>query len=423
MKKYFIVLLFFVSLFMISCQDKIKESTPSDGLLVNETTTKEKQSDLKNLKRTLKKYHVNYTHKISEADFERAYQDLYDRLDTLSSDEFSFEIMKLLAKVGDNATKATLDSSRYANRYYLPFEVNYFSEGYIIYKASKDCQEYIGHKLVKIENTNIDDVVNILKDYYSGDTVARQRYLCVEDIVFWDLLKACGIVNSKSVKITLEYQGTTKEVTVNAYKNSDYKKLEFSKPSPDLISEYNGKYYSFNKIESAIYIQFNVCNSDPDLSVKEFSEQIKTIANPDVFHSIIVDLRNNPGGMQDTIYPLINVLTQYRAKNEKAQVFILTGAGTFGVSVINIFEQLSKIGTVIGSPTGGLNNYYGDKIYYTLPNTRMTISFPEKHFDFYEGKDIAVFRPDIEVIQSYEDYVLGNDTLIKACLNITERVN
>ncbi len=54
MKKYFILLLCFISLFTISCKTKYKTSTPDDGLLVNETTTREKQNDMKALKKLFK---------------------------------------------------------------------------------------------------------------------------------------------------------------------------------------------------------------------------------------------------------------------------------------------------------------------------------------------------------------------------------
>lgn len=420
MKKYLILLLCFISLFTISCKTKYKTSTPDDGLLVNETTTREKQNDMKALKKAIQKYHVDYTHKLSEKEFEDKYNELYNRLGELSSDEFCFEIMKLLSLIGDNATKATLDSTRYANRYYLPFEVDLFEEGYIIYEAAKAYRNYIGYKIVKIENTEIDDVVNILKDYYSGDTVARQKYLCVRDIVFWDLLKAAKIVNSKDVKVTLEYKGTTEEVTFKAFKNSDYKTMEFGKDADDLISKYNDKYYTYEKADNCIYIQFNVCNEDPNKSVKSFVDELSKIANPDVFHGIILDLRNNPGGLQDTIYPLTTMLYDYKTKNSKAQVFVLTGAETTGVAVVNIFERMKDYVTVIGAPTGGLNNFYGDKIYYTLPNTLLRVSLPEIHFDFYKGDDISVYKPDILVTQRYEDYEKGIDTLIKTCQTIAE---
>lgn len=421
MKKYLILLLCFISLFTISCKNKYKTSTPSDGLLVNETTTREKQKDMKALKEAIKKYHVDYTHKISESEFEEKYNELYNRLDELSSDEFCFEIMKLLALIGDNATKATLDSNRYANRYYLPFEVDLFEEGYIIYEAAKEYRKYIGYKIVKIENTEIDDVVNILKDYYSGDTVARQKYLCVRDIVFWDLLKAAKIVDSKEVKITLERNGSTEEVTFKAFKNSDYKSMEFGKDAEDLISKYSDDvYYKFTKADNCIYIQFNVCNEDPDKSVREFVDELSKAANPDVFHGMILDLRNNPGGLQTTIYPLTTMLYDYKTKNEKAQVFVLTGPETTGVAVVNIFERMRDYATVIGSPTGGLNNFYGDKVYYTLPNTLLRVSLPDIHFDYYKGNDISVYKPDIEVIQRYEDYEKGIDTLVKTCQLIAE---
>lgn len=421
MKKYFIVIILLcVAIFSFSCGNSYKTSTPSDGLLTNELTTKEKQSDLKNLYKVIKKYHADYTHKISKEDFEKAYDTLYENCGELSSDKFCFEIMKLLSLIGDNATKATLDSNRYANRYYLPFEVDKFEEGYIIYEASKDYKKYIGYQVLKIENTEINEVVNILKDYYSADTVERQKYLCTQDIVFWDLLNAAGIVNSKTVNVTLGINGDSEVVAFEAYKNSSYKDLEFDDNAPDLISKYNDEYYSFKQVENSIYIQFNVCNEDPNKSVETFVNELSPICNPDVFHSIILDLRNNPGGIQNTIYPLISLLQTYKLKNEKAQIFVLTGSGTMGVSVVNLFEKIGKIATVIGTETGGLNNFYGDKVYYTLHNSLMRISIPEENFDFYHGDEISVYKPDIEVIQKYSDYKNGVDTLISVCQKITD---
>lgn len=418
MKKYFIILICFICLFSISCGTKLKDSTPSDGKLVNELTLKEKQKDIKLLKEVIKDKHVNYGHSVSADKLDEAIESLSKKLDTISSDDFAFEMMKIVALVGDNATTSTLDSTRYANRYYLPFELQKFEEGYIIYKAAEDYSQYIGWKIKAIENTDIDDAVEILKDYFGADTVARQKYLAIKNIVFWDLLKSAQIVSSKDVKIRLEYNGSEEVVTFSAYKNSDYSKMNFIKKAPSLISEYNGKYYSFDTKDNYIYIQFNVCNDDPDKSVSEFSEEIELIAKPNIFKSIILDLRNNPGGLQETIMPLVGVLLQYKANG--GNVYVLVDEGTYGVAVVNSVATLGNIFTTIGSPTGGLSSYYGYKGYYTLPNSLLKISYPQQYFSYYSGDEIIAFSPSINKLQSYEDYANGEDSLIKTALLLSE---
>ncbi len=416
MKKYFIILICFICLFSISCGTELKDSTPGDGKLVNELTVKEKRKDLKLLKEKLKKEHINYSHKINTKDFDEKIEALSDKLDTISSDDFVFEMMKIVASIGDNATTSTLDSTRYANRYYLPFEVEKFEEGYIIYKAAENYSKYIGWKIKAIEDTEIDDVVEKLKDYFGADTVARQKYLASENIVFWDLLKSAGIVSSKYVKICLEYNGEEEIVTFSAYKNSDYSKMNFIKNAPALISEYNGEYYSLDTKDDYIYIQFNVCNDDPNKSVKKFTEEVRSIAQPNIFKSVILDLRNNPGGLQETIIPLAAMLVEYKVNG--GNVFVLVNEGTYGVAVVNLVATLGNSFTTIGSPTGGLSSYFGYKAYYTLPNSRLRISYPQQYFDYYSKDETMVFSPSISKLQTYEDYAKGEDTLIKTALAI-----
>lgn len=418
MKKYFLLLNLLLVLFMISCGKAIKESTPSDGMIVNELSKREMKTDLKLLKEQLTTHHINYTHSISKEQFEKAYDELYDKLGDLTNTEFAFEILKLYSLINDNATNATLDSNRYVNRYYLPFEVDLFEEGYIIYQTEKSYSKYLGYTLVAIEGKNTLEVIDTLKDYFGADTTERSKFLALKNINFLDLLKHCKIANSDEVKVTLSKDGNTETVTFKAYKNSDYSKYEFVTNAVDLPSKNNNKYYSYKLLDNSIYIQINRCNEDSEYKIKDFVSQITSLAKPAAFKSIIVDLRNNAGGIQEAMFPLISALQKY--SQEGGKLYTLIGPNTCGVSVVNVFAAYSTMSVVVGQATGGLNNYYGYSAKYTLPKSRITLNIPTVNYNYYEGDKVSVFKPNIEKLQSYADFVNGDDTLINLCKSYTK---
>ena len=416
MKKYLLLILLTLSLLLVGCGTvELKKSTPSDGFLTNQLTVKEMKQDLKFYIEFVKENHAKFDHKLTEEEFDNEIKTIKSNLENMSSDEFVFEIMKLQAKLGDGNSYTTLDSTRLVNRKYLPFEVKKFAEGYLITKIEKTHKDYLGYELKAIDNTKFEDVLAKLAEYSAGDTAEAKTYNALSLVNFYDILYNAKIVSSKYVQLTLSNGKEEVKVSVEVYNNKDYSKVEFAESGSKLFSEKKSDNYSYSLEDRTVYIQYNYCYNMKNKSMTEFALEVKEYLKINLHKNVVIDLRYNIGGAQETFFPLVSVLKTF--KNEGGNVYVLIGKGTKGVGIINaMYLYNNNIATLIGESTGGLTNFYGIRTSFTLPNSLLLITVPTKYQEYYKNQTPITLKPSNIVEQTYADYVEGLDSLVKFAL-------
>jgi len=416
MKKYLFLLMLVLCLVLVGCREVTpKKSTPSDGLLTNELTTKEMKQDLNFYVDFIKKNHVDFDHTITEEEFDSEIDKIKNNLENMTSDEFVFELMKLSSKIGDANTYALLDNERLINRQYLPFEAKLFVEGYIITSIEETHKDYLGYELIALEGVSIEEVITKLSAYSSGDTLEAKKYYALENLNFYDMLYNAGLVSSKYVQLTLTNGEEEVKVSVEAYKNSDYSKVKFTTDEISLYTTEKEDNYSYSLEDRLVYIQYNYCYNSSKQSMTEFVEKVKPNLSINIHKNVVLDLRYNIGGNQDTIFPLISALKDF--KKSGGNVYVLIGKGTRGVALINaMYLYNNDIATIIGEETGGLTNFYGVRDVFKLPNSLLTLTCATKYQEFYKNQNGITLKPTHVVSQSYADYIEGNDSLIKYIL-------
>ncbi len=416
MKKYLFLLMLVLCLVLVGCGEVTpKKSTPSDGLLTNELTTKEMKQDLNFYVEFIKKNHVDFDHTITEEEFDSEIDKIKNNLENMTSDEFVFELMKLSSKIGDANTYTLLDNERLINRQYLPFEAKLFVEGYIITSIEETNKDYLGYELIALEGVSIEEVITKLSAYSSGDTLEAKKYYALENLNFYDMLYNAGLVSSKYVQLTLTNGEEEVKVSVEAYKNSDYSKVKFATDEISLYTTEKEDNYSYSLEDRLVYIQYNYCYNSSKQSMTEFVEKVKPNLSINIHKNVVLDLRYNIGGNQDTIFPLISALNDF--KKAGGNVYVLIGKGTRGVALINaMYLYNNDIATIIGEETGGLTNFYGVRDVFKLPNSLLTLTCATKYQEFYKNQNGITLKPTHVVSQSYADYIEGNDSLIKYIL-------
>lgn len=417
MKKYLLFVLLVFSFVLLGCGDDsiYKESTPKDGLLTNKLSVEEMKYDLDYYVDYVKNNHAKYDHSLSKEEFDNEIKRIENNLENYTSDQFVFELVKLTAKIGDGNTYTNLDSTRTVNRNYLPFEARLFEEGYIITDIEETHKAYIGYKLTEINGVDIEEVVNKLCDYTSGDTYAGKKYNAVNNINFWDMLYNAGIVSSKEVELTISNGTDEYKVTVKAYINKKYSEVKFATDEVELYSDYNKLYYSYSLEDRVLYIQYNYCGDMSSKSMKAFAEELKSYAKINIHKNIVLDLRHNNGGYQETIAPLFSLLRDFN--REGGKVYVLIGSGTKGVAIINAMQLSNEgVGVLIGEPTGGLNNFYGTRKTVKLPKSLLSVTIATQYQEYFKGEEGVSLIPGDNVVQTYADYINGVDSAIKFAL-------
>jgi hypothetical protein len=133
----------------------------------------------------------------------------------------------------------------------------------------------------------------------------------------------------------------------------------------------------------------------------------------------VLDLRNNEGGNDAVILPLLQGLQQAIAQgvvDPASQVFVITGRETFS-SGMNDAIQFKSLGvTLVGEPTGGKPNHFGSPTTIILPNSGLFVNCSTRVIQF-PGFDGTSLVPDIPVNFTVSDYLAERDPALVAILS------
>ena len=185
-------------------------------------------------------------------------------------------------------------------------------------------------------------------------------------------------------------------------------------------------YCSFDLGNGIWYIQYNTCAEDPELPMDTFAAQVEAELEQGNYSRVIVDLRNNGGGSDGVIWPLLEVLR--RAMDQGTELVGLIGETTFSSAIINAVELQEMGGILVGDAASGSVDHFGSVGSFQLPNSGIRVGVSKKFidldtlFDAGAGRGVEALEPDIVVRQSMEDTLHGKDTVIEWLLSHPQRL-
>ena len=120
---------------------------------------------------------------------------------------------------------------------------------------------------------------------------------------------------------------------------------------------------------------------------------------------VTIDLRNNLGGDSTLIQPLINFINGNDKINRKENLKVIIGRETFSSALLNAYEfKFDTNAEIIGEPSGGKPNCYGEILKFTLPNSRFIVNYSTRYYKLIEDDTILALYPDINIQESISDY-------------------
>ena len=197
-------------------------------------------------------------------------------------------------------------------------------------------------------------------------------------------------------------------------------------PSSAPTDYQKGTYYFSLPLDSrTYYIQYNQCKEDPELPMETFTAQVMADLEQGSYSVLLLDLRNNGGGSDGVIIPLLMELAPL-VRSGELELWGLVGEATFSSASINALEIREMGGGLAGEPTSGSVDHFGSTGSFTLPNTGVRVSMSTKFIDTgtllecAAGLGVEPIQPDVTVYQTLEDYLAGQDTLVDALCARTE---
>lgn len=378
-----------------------------------------KLDDLNLLCETLETEHYDLYANVSEEEFQDEREKIARQTPNMTDAEFYWSVRHLLSLVGDAHTTV------YPRDYFmsvLPWNIKKFDEGWFILILDKAHEQYLGTRVVAINDIPIDEVVERTRQVvsYEADTWLWQK---APDVLGWkEALEYLDIVEpDEPVLVTVETaQGTEETFELPAYDDwSEEKKQEvlvgFQRDSVPVTAEQDAIYWSTALDENTYFIQYNSCKEDPDLPMVQFVQQVEADLESGGYQNIIIDLRYNSGGNSEVIRPLEQTLSLYAINaGSDVQFYILIGGRTFSSATIAATDfKKTTIGNSIfvGQPTGGVLICPGNINTIWIENPPFGVQYSTKFFDLLGGQE-GPLMPDYTVPQPFAQYAKGEDAEI-----------
>ncbi|HEX4947987.1 MAG TPA: peptidase S41, partial [Blastocatellia bacterium] len=97
-------------------------------------------------------------------------------------------------------------------------------------------------------------------------------------------------------------------------------------------------------------------------------------------------------------------------------LYVITGNSTASSGMLCAIDFRNQTNAILlGEPTGGKPNSYGNILSLTLPNSGLACSYSIKYFSLAPGDPAAVF-PDVTIPMTAMDFINRNDPVLSYIL-------
>lgn len=361
----------------------------------------------------LKKRHKNLFYKVSKDEFYSDIQILRSKSDSLSSTDINIELFKIISKIGDSHT--SIDSGPWLTT--LPFTVEWLSDGIFITAINDENSQHLGKKIVSICGVNIENILEQFSTLVAYENESCLRWFIVSYLRSPEIYHYFGISDSEtSIILNLE-DGIDIELKSE---NTELESIYNTTPIPLYLSNRND-YYWFTPLdnEKILYIQYNRARERNSLSFQSFTNQISELINQsDTINKIVIDLRLNSGGNSLIAKPLIDLMHYYvnNSRLLRENIYVVIGRKTFSSAVLNSIELMNAIDPVfIGEPSGGKPNHFGEVETFSLPFSKLRVSYSIKYFNWVQD-DPPSIMPTTTIELSSHDLLQGTDPILEYIL-------
>jgi hypothetical protein len=391
LKVLIVILLFVVKNSDINCQTKIIDwkvdvSTFTDSIIANQ---------------------LDFGLFIDSIDFKYKVTQLKD-----SSQQFSDDQMKLMLQTELSKLRMAHTEVGLALGDRLPVGFEIFDDGLFVAAASPDYNSLLGHEIKYINSVPFDDIKQKARDVFSFENEHWLQVKLANNLNSNALLKFFNVVQEDDIVRLKTRDGIEVELGND---NEPQKRLTpVSGVQNLLFFNSKGKYYWADTInDQTLYVQYNRCKEHESLSIQKFANKVDSLISQFEPSRVIFDLRMNGGGNSYLIHPFINKLKE----KMPAEVYVLIGKRTFSSGVLSAMSLKEGFhAKVVGNPTGGSPNSYGEVRTFVLPSSQTIVAYTTQYIE--EGYPTwDTYYPDIIIPYLSSSYLNGVDPVLKYVLD------
>ncbi|MBM3748161.1 MAG: hypothetical protein FJW34_20440 [Acidobacteria bacterium] len=388
-----------------------------------DTRNRRWREDLLFLISELRRLHPDPFFRSSQADVERASEDLDQRIPELADHEVVVALARLLAMLGDGHTNVIGFPTGAGLRQY-PLRLEWFPEGLYAIRGGQNAWQALGCKLVRIGETPVEEAWDKARPLISADNEWAVRSRMPSVLVSPEVLHALRLIPDlgPAAFTFARSSGEPLTVTLPVSGALTYAWPRLAKPVRLLFQQEAGLNYWLEYLEGsqALYIKYNACVADPMLPMPEFARQVRAFIEQRPVQRIVFDLRNNGGGDNTLIQPLMTALGEAYVAGVLAPSvlgFCIIGRQTASSGMWNAIDLKRTGVTLVGEPTGGKPNAPGNVQSVRLPNSQIMVNISTRMWSrFPEVGDQEALLPDLPVNFGVEDYQAQRDPFLEKAL-------
>lgn len=315
----------------------------------------------------------------------------------------------------------------------LPVVFYNFGNEYHICSATKKYEKYLGWKVNKINDIAINEAIERIAEFRSYETVISTKYYLERNISYNDY-KYAQLLNKKGkLKVELKAPDGKTEILnlkfINGKKNP-FNKLRLEKEN-NYLPHFEVNNYAVKpcKERQTLFIHFNRCIEMEDYPASEwFSDIIKEL-DTGLYDTVVFDLRYNTGGNSFTY----EFLEKYKEEWKKYHIALIATGRTYSASTwfMEAMLKMCPDAKIFGEETGQAIHNYTGIINEELKGLKCKFWFPlfldeispltlikDRTDEYYRG-----IMPDVEVQESFEDFMKGEDSIYNAIYDYFNKYN
>ena len=347
---------------------------------------------------------AHHPNKAALASWKTAATELDGVLAKLDDAHAATELVRLAARLGDSHTRVFFPSDKV-----YPVRFLGFDDG--IFLAGGGEAWAIGKKVVAINGKPIADVLALLTPLVAHD---NQPHLDAELPALLEspvAMAGVDLTTGDLLTVTLADGDKTRDLVLSPSKPAMLappKELPLHLQGPTNLGYWN----KYDADHALVYLQYNQCADDKRVGpFAKFAADTLAFVDGHKVDRFVVDLRSNMGGNSQIIEPLIEGLAQ-----RKLPTYVLVGRVTFSSGLLAATELAAKAGAkLVGTPTGGNPNSYGEIKVFTLPHSKLVGQYSTKRFEDANHPGDTV-TPDVVVHVVADDWFSGRDPAMDAAL-------
>lgn len=396
------------------------------------------QSDLRQLQQTVHEKYSNLFHNIAPASWDAAVEKFYQEIPGLDNQHILAGFMKIVALFHIGHTQMNLfglhQQSSALSLHRLPFQLYWFNDGVYVLSASKEYEQAVGGKVIKIGTLKTAEALEAIRPLVAYENEEGFKGNAMFYLSTPEFLMVQGITQSNDAT-AITYSKNGKEETVifkptNSNVGFSMTGLEF--PADWVVAKRSTmetplwqkepssfRYMEYLEQHKTLYVRHSVNLNDGDKTIASFFDNMAGFIEKNDVQKLILDIRTNGGGNNQLNKPIITSIIRSGKINQKGKFFCVLGRRTFSAAqnLVNELEKYTEV-TFIGEPTSENVNFYGDTRTETLLNSKLQVNLSWLWWQNLDPRDKRkATSPEIAIDMQFSDYYNNEDPALSAIFN------